>query len=121
MSGVDGMNYMYSLNSSNGKMTLTVDFGIDTETSTDQILAQIRASQANSQLPSVVLNHGITVQKSTSARLMLIDLSSPNNSYDNIFLANYATINLNDALTRIPGVASVSVSIFGAGPGGFLN
>jgi hydrophobic/amphiphilic exporter-1 (mainly G- bacteria), HAE1 family len=119
MSGVDGMNYMYSLNSSNGKMTLTVDFGIDTETSTDQILAQIRASQANSQLPSVVLNQGITVQKSTSARLMLIDLSSPNNSYDNIFLANYATINLNDALTRIPGVASVS--IFGAGPGGFLN
>jgi HAE1 family hydrophobic/amphiphilic exporter-1 len=98
------MNYMYSLNSSNGKMTLTVDFGIDTETSTDQILAQMRASQANSQLPSAVLNQGITVQKSTSAPLMLID---------------YATINLNDALTRIPGVASVS--IFGAGPGGFFN
>jgi HAE1 family hydrophobic/amphiphilic exporter-1 len=113
MSGVDGMNYMYSLNSSNGKMTLTVDFGIDTVTSTDQILTQMRTSQANSQLPSAVLNQGVTVQKSTSAPLMLIDLSSPNNSYDNIFLANYATINLNDALTRVPGVASVS--IFGAG------
>ncbi len=113
MSGVDGMNYMYSLNSSNGKMTLTVDFGIDTVTSTDQILTQMRTSQANSQLPSSVLNQGVTVQKSTAAPLMLIDLSSPNNSYDNIFLANYATINLNDALTRVPGVASVS--IFGAG------
>src|SRR3984957_18903879 len=113
MSGVDNMNYMYSLNSSNGKMTLTVDFAIDSVTSTDQILTQMRASQANSQLPSAVLNQGITVQKSTAAPLMLIDLSSPNNSYDNIFLANYATINLNDALTRVPGVASVS--IFGAG------
>jgi hydrophobic/amphiphilic exporter-1 (mainly G- bacteria), HAE1 family len=113
MSGVDDMNYMYSLNSSNGKMTLTVDFAIDSVTSTDQILTQMRTSQANSQLPSSVLNQGVTVQKSTAAPLMLIDLSSPDNSYDNIFLANYATINLNDALTRVPGVASVS--IFGAG------
>jgi hydrophobic/amphiphilic exporter-1 (mainly G- bacteria), HAE1 family len=113
MSGVDDMNYMYSLNSSSGQMTLTVDFGIDTVTSTDQILSQMRVSQANSQLPSAVLNNGVTVQKSTAAPMMLIDLTSPNNTYDNIFLANYATINLNDALTRIPGVASVSV--FGAG------
>ena len=113
MSGVDNMNYMYSLNASNGQMTLTVDFDIDTVASTDQILTQMRASQANSQLPSAVLNQGITVQKSTAAPLMLIDLTSPNGTYDNIFLANYATINLNDALTRVPGVASVSV--FGAG------
>ncbi len=113
MSGVDNMNYMYSLNASNGQMTLTVDFDIKTEASTDQILTQMRASQANAQLPSVVLNQGITVQKSTAAPLMLIDLTSPNGTYDNIFLANYATINLNDALTRVPGVASVSV--FGAG------
>jgi HAE1 family hydrophobic/amphiphilic exporter-1 len=113
MSGVDNMNYMYSLNASNGQMTLTVDFGIDTQASTDQILTQMRASQANSQLPSAVLNQGVTVQKSTAAPMMLIDLSSPNGTYDNVFLANYATINLNDALTRIPGVASVSV--FGAG------
>jgi hydrophobic/amphiphilic exporter-1 (mainly G- bacteria), HAE1 family len=113
MSGVDGMNYMYSLNSSNGSMNLTVDFDIDTQANTDQILAQMRASQANSQLPTAVLNNGVTVQKSTAAPMMLIDLSSPHDTYDNIFLANYATINLNDALTRIPGVASVSV--FGAG------
>ncbi len=73
----------------------------------------MRVLQANSQLPNVVLNNGVTVQKSTAAPLMLIDLSSVGDSYDNIFLANYAIINLNDALTRVPGVASVS--IFGAG------
>jgi HAE1 family hydrophobic/amphiphilic exporter-1 len=113
MAGVDGMNYMYSQNASNGQMALTVDFGIDTVTNTDQILSQMRVLQANSQLPSAVLNNGVTVQKSTSAPLMLIDLSSNNPDFDNIFLANYAFINLNDALTRVPGVASVS--IFGAG------
>jgi HAE1 family hydrophobic/amphiphilic exporter-1 len=113
MAGVDGMNYMYSQNASNGSMALTVDFGIETVTNTDQILSQMRVLQANSQLPSAVLANGVTVQKSTAAPLMLIDLSSNNPAFDNIFLANYAFINLNDALTRVPGVASVS--IFGAG------
>ena len=113
MAGVDGMNYMYSQNASNGQMNLTVDFGIDTETNTDQILSQMRVLQANAQLPSAALNNGVTVQKSTSSPLMLIDLSSTTDTFDNIFLANYAFINLNDELTRVPGVASVS--IFGAG------
>jgi HAE1 family hydrophobic/amphiphilic exporter-1 len=113
MAGVDGMNYMYSQSASNGQMNLTVDFNIDTAINTDQILSQMRVLQANSQLPNVVLNNGVTVQKSTAAPLMLIDLSSISDTYDNIFLANYAIINLNDALTRVPGVASVS--IFGAG------
>ena len=63
MSGVDNMNYMYSLNASNGQMTLTVDFAVDTVVSTDQILSQMRVSQANSQLPTAVLNSGVTVQK----------------------------------------------------------
>ena len=113
MAGVDGMNYMYSQNASNGQMNLTVDFNIDTDTNTDQILSQMRVLQANAQLPSAVLNNGVTVQKSTASPLMLIDLSSTNDAFDNIFLANYAFINLNDELTRVPGVASVS--IFGAG------
>src|ERR1700723_3852971 len=113
MAGVDGMNYMSSQSASNGQMSLTVDFAIDTVTNTDQILSQMRVLQANSQLPNVVLNNGVTVQKSTAAPLMLIDLSSIGDSYDNIFLASYASINLNDALPRVPGVASVSV--FGAG------
>src|SRR5262252_2840524 len=113
MSGVDNMNYMYSNNANNGQITLTVNFDIKTDPSTDQILAQMRTNQANSQLPIDVVNYGVTVQKSTAAPLMLIDLFSPKGTYDNIFLANYSYINLNDQLTRVPGIASVTV--FGAG------
>jgi len=113
MSGVDNMNYMYSNNANNGQITLTVNFDIKTDPSTDQILAQMRTNQANSQLPVDVVNYGVTVQKSTAAPLMIVNLYSPRETYDNIFLANYAYINLNDQLTRVPGIASVTV--FGAG------
>ena len=113
MSGVDNMNYMYSLNSNDGKMSLTVNFDIKTDPSTDQILAQMRSNQANSQLPTDVINQGVTVQKSTSAPLIMFALFSPNGTYDNVFLANYCYININDQMTRIPGIASVTV--FGAG------
>jgi hydrophobic/amphiphilic exporter-1 (mainly G- bacteria), HAE1 family len=113
MSGVDNMEYMYSLNANNGQTTLTVDFNIKTDASTDQILAQMRQSQAASQLPSAVNSYGVTVQKSTMAPMMLFDLYSPNGTYDSQFLANYTYINLKDGLTQVPGIASVSV--FGAG------
>jgi len=113
MSGVDNMEYMYSLNANNGSMTLTVDFDVKTDANTDQILAQMRQSQAASQLPSAVNSQGVTVQKSTSSPLALFALFSPNNTYDGVFLANYAIINLNDRMTRVPGIASVTV--FGAG------
>ncbi len=115
MSGVSGMNYMYSLSaSSGGGMTLYVDFQLGTDSNTDQILAQMRQGQANSQLPSDVTQQGVIVQPGTTAPFMLLDLYSPNGSYDNVFLANYATINLQYALTRLPGVGQVQ--IFGAGP-----
>jgi HAE1 family hydrophobic/amphiphilic exporter-1 len=113
MSGVDNMNYMYSNNANNGQITLTVNFDIKTDPNTDQILAQMRTNQANSQLPIDVVNYGVTVQKSTTAPLMLVNLFSPKGTYNNIFLANYSYINLNDQLTRVPGIASVTV--FGAG------
>src|SRR3974390_278298 len=113
MSGVDNMEYMYSLNANNGSMKLTVDFNIKTDPNTDQILAQMRQNQANSQLPSAVINQGVTVQKSTSAPLIMFALYSPNKTYDSVFLANYSYININDAMTRVRGIASVSV--FGAG------
>jgi HAE1 family hydrophobic/amphiphilic exporter-1 len=113
MSGVDNMNYMYSVNANNGSSTLTVNFDVKTDPNIDQILAQMRTSQAESQLPTEVRNYGITVQKSTSSPLLLFALFSPNHTYDNIFLANYAYININDALTRSYGIASVTV--FGAG------
>ena len=113
MSGVDNMEYMYSLNANNGQTTLTVDFNVTTDASTDQILTQMRTSQASSQLPTAVNNYGVTVQKSTQTPMMLFDLYSPNGSYDSRFLANYCYINLKDGLTQVPGIASVS--IFGAG------
>src|SRR3954447_22225416 len=113
MSGVDNMNYMFSTNANNGAITLTVNFDIKTDPNTDQILSQMRTNQANSQLPADIVNYGVTVQKSTMAPLMLLTLYSPKGTYDNIFLANYAYINLNDQLTRVPGIASVTV--FGAG------
>src|SRR5512144_524226 len=113
MSGVDNMNYMYSLNANNGGMTMYVNFDVRTDPNIDQVLAQMRQSQAASKLPSDVRNYGVTVKKSTSSPLMVVSLYSPKGTYDATFLANYANININDQLTRIPGIASVMV--FGAG------
>jgi HAE1 family hydrophobic/amphiphilic exporter-1 len=113
MSGVDNMNYMYSVSANSGQMVLTVDFDLNTDPNADQILVQMRQSQAAPQLPSVVNNLGVTVQKSLSAPLMVISLFSPDESRDALFLSNYATINLNDALTRVRGISNVQIS--GAG------
>ena len=113
MSGVDNMNYMYSVNSSTGEVRLIVDFDVKTDTNTDLILTQIRETQAASQLPVEVTNFGVTVQKTLTSPLMLISLFSPSGIYDSKFLANYAYINLYDQLSRVPGIGSVQVS--GAG------
>src|ERR1700740_918491 len=113
MSGVDNMNYMYSINANSGDIRLIVNFDIATDPNLHQVLTQIRVSQAQSQLPADVINYGLTVKKSTTAPLMLISLYSPKGSYDGVFLANYAYINLFDQLTRVPGVGNVQV--FGAG------
>src|SRR3984885_9293834 len=113
MSGVDHINYMYSLNASNGSMKGIVNFDVTTDPNIDQVLTQLRESQAESQLPSSVRNYGVTVAKSTSAPLMVISLYSPTGQFDSKFLANYAYINLNDPILRVPGIGSVSV--FGAG------
>jgi HAE1 family hydrophobic/amphiphilic exporter-1 len=113
MSGVDNMNYMTSTNANNGDVRMQINFDVATDPNVDQILAQLRVSQAQSQLPADVNNFGVTVQKSTLAPLMLVSLNSPKQTYDNIFLANYAFINLVDQLTRVPGISNVQV--FGAG------
>ena len=114
MSGVDNMNYMYSLNSTaDGGMRLIVDYDVKTDPNTDLILTQMRQTQAASQLPIDVTNFGITVQKTVTAPLMLVTLYSPNGTYDARFLSNYAYINLSDQLTRLYGIGSVQ--IFGAG------
>src|SRR3954464_7911022 len=113
MSGVDNMNYMYSINANSGDIRLIVNFDIATDPNIDHVLTQLRVSQAQSQLPADVNNYGVTVKKSTTAPLMLISLYSPKGSYDGVFLANYGYINLFDQLTRLPGIGNVQV--FGAG------
>src|ERR1700684_2679881 len=108
VSGVDNMNYMYSLNATaNSNTTLIVDFDVKTDPNTDLILTQARETQAASQLPADVNNYGVTVRKAVSAPLMLIALYSPHGTYDAKFLANYAYINLNDPITRAPGIGNV--------------
>src|SRR4030081_780622 len=113
MSGVDNMNYMYSVNSSTGETRLIVDYDVKTDPNTDLILTQIRSTQAASQLPVDVTNFGVTVQKTVTAPLMLLTLYSAQGTYDARFLSNYAYINLADQITRLYGIGSVQ--IFGAG------
>ncbi len=113
MSGVDYMNYMYSINANNGVMRMFVNFDLKTDPNIDHVLTQLRYATAEPQLPADVRNYGVTVQKSLSAPLMLIALNSPKGTRDAQFLANYAYINMNDALSRCYGISQVQ--IFGAG------
>jgi HAE1 family hydrophobic/amphiphilic exporter-1 len=113
ISGVDKMNYMYSLNANTGQMKLRVNFDETSDPKTDQILTQMRQAQASAQLPPEVSGQGVSVQKSFAAPLMLIALRSPDGRYSSEFLTNYAYINLNDQLTRVPGISNVQV--FGSG------
>jgi HAE1 family hydrophobic/amphiphilic exporter-1 len=109
INGVDNMLYMYSLNANNGQAQIFVDFDVKTNPDTDQTLTQLRVNQAQSQLPVQATVAGITVQKSLTSPMLLVALSSPEGKYDAKFLTNYATINLQDEITRVPGVARVQV------------
>ncbi len=113
MSGVDGSIYMYSVNANSGNSTIYVNFEVGTDANIDQVLTQMRYMQAESQLPAEVRDFGVTIKKSTTSPLALFSLYSPNGTYDAQCLANYGYINVNDPMTRVPGVGQVS--IFGAG------
>ncbi|MGZ6200457.1 MAG: efflux RND transporter permease subunit [Thermodesulfobacteriota bacterium] len=113
ISGVDNMNYMYSVNASNGTIRMFVNFDVKTDPNTDLLFTQMRQNQAQAQLPLDVRNYGVTMQKARSSPLMLIGLYSPKGTYNGTFMANYANINLVDPLVRVPGIAMVN--IFGAG------
>src|SRR5258708_20270183 len=93
MNGVDNMNYMYSTRARKGQMQLHVDFDVKSDANIDQVLSQLRVSQAQSQIPAEVNTAGITVLKSPTAPLMLIGVYSPHGTYDGQFLANYSYIN----------------------------
>jgi hydrophobic/amphiphilic exporter-1 (mainly G- bacteria), HAE1 family len=113
VNGVENMIYMQSTSASDGSYTLTVTFQIGTNLDNAQILVQNRVATALSQLPQAVQAQGVTVQKRSTAILLFVTLTSPDDRYDSLYLANYATINLKDELARLPGVGNVNV--FGAG------
>ena len=94
-------------------MTLRVNFDISTKPNDDQILTQMRYLQAESQLPQEVRNYGVNIKKSTTSPLALFSLYSPNGTYNDLWLTNYAYININDPMSRVPGIGQVT--IFGAG------
>src|ERR1700720_3999643 len=107
MNGVDNMLYMYSVNSSDGQMALRVVFDVDTDVNADQVNAINRVSQALPNLPTDVAQFGLTYRKTTGFPMLLIALYSPKGTYDNLFLGNYALINVDDPLYRVPGVGQV--------------
>src|SRR3954468_5779750 len=98
MSGVDNMLYMQSTNANDGTMTLTVTFDIDTNPNIDQVNVQNRVAQAQPNLPADVNQFGVNIRKSAGIPLIIFGLYSPDKRYDALFLANYANININDAL-----------------------
>jgi HAE1 family hydrophobic/amphiphilic exporter-1 len=112
MNGVDDMLYMQSTNANDGTMALTVTFDVDTDPNVDQVNVQNRVAQAQPNLPTDVSQFGLNIRKSTGLPMVVISLFSPNKTYDSLFLANYANININDALYRVPGVGQVL--LFGA-------
>ncbi|AYD04259.1 efflux RND transporter permease subunit [Neorhizobium sp. NCHU2750] len=113
VNGVPGMLYMQSTSASDGTYSLTVTFDIGTDADQAQILVQNRVDAANAQLPSSVQSQGVTVRKRSTSILAFVTLDAKDPKYDSLFLANYATINLKDALARVPGVGDVTV--YGSG------
>jgi HAE1 family hydrophobic/amphiphilic exporter-1 len=108
MNGVDNMLYMMSTNANDGTMTLKVTYDVGTNVDIDQVNTQNRVSQASPNLPTSVNQYGVTVKKLMGLPLLVLSLYSPNGNYNGQFLGNYATINVNDALLRVPGVGQVT-------------
>lgn len=113
INGVEGMLYMSSLATTDGNIQLTVTFKIGTNPDLAQQLVQNRVSQAEPRLPDIVRQLGVTTVKSSASITMVVHILSPTNQYDSLYLSNYATLNVKDRLTRVPGVGQVQV--FGAG------
>lgn len=113
VNGVAGMLYMQSSSTDNGNYTLTVSFKIGSDPDTDQVLVQNRVNAAIAQLPSAVQTQGVVVEAKSTDILQLITLESESSKYDGLFLNNFASLNLQNELTRIDGVGGVT--IFGVG------
>ncbi len=109
INGVEKGIYMKSTNANDGTLTLKVSFEVGSNLDMDNVLTQNRVSEATPQLPQSVKNYGVAVKKALAFPLMVISVKSPNGTYDNNFLSNYATININDNLARIPGVGQINL------------
>jgi HAE1 family hydrophobic/amphiphilic exporter-1 len=112
LNGVDDMLYVQSVNANDGTAQLIVTFGVETDVNIDQVNVQNRIAQAQPNLPTEVNQYGVSIQKSTGLPMLVIALFSPDKSHDALFLANYANININDVLYRVPGVGQIV--LFGA-------
>src|SRR5262245_52301442 len=109
INGVEQGIYMKSTNANDGTLTLKVSFDVGSNLDMDNVLTQNRVSQAMPQMPQSVKQYGVTVKKSLAFPLMVISIKSPHGTYDANFLSNYATINVNDRIARIPGVGQVNL------------
>jgi HAE1 family hydrophobic/amphiphilic exporter-1 len=109
INGVDRMLYMKSTSGNDGTYSLTVTFALGTDPDINTVNVQNRAQLATAKLPQEVSRQGLTIKKKSSALLLVISLSSPENTYDALFLSNYATINIVDELARIPGVGDAGI------------
>ncbi|MBL7864278.1 MAG: efflux RND transporter permease subunit, partial [Cyclobacteriaceae bacterium] len=107
VNGVEQMLYMKSINAADGSLTLQVSFEVGTNLDNANMLTQNRVSQANAKMPNEVKAFGVTTKKSLVFPLMLVSLSSPNNTYDALFLNNFSNINIVDQLKRLKGVGDV--------------
>ncbi|HKW54355.1 MAG TPA: efflux RND transporter permease subunit, partial [Stellaceae bacterium] len=112
INGVENMLYFSSQATGDGKLTLTVTFKLGTNLDTAQVLTQNRVSVALPRLPDVVQRLGVTVKKNSPDMLMVIHLFSPDGSRDQLYMSNYATLQVKDVLSRLDGVGDVQ--IFGA-------
>jgi hydrophobe/amphiphile efflux-1 (HAE1) family protein len=112
INGVEDMIYMSSQSTGDGKLTITVTFRIGTDLNVAQMLTQNRVQDALPRLPDDVQRLGVQVRKATPNILLAVHLYSPDGSRDNLYLSNYATLHVKDALARLPGVGDVQ--LFGA-------
>lgn len=108
LNGTPGMTYMESSCSNSGSFTATITFDIDTDPDIAAVEVQNRIKQAESRLPAEVVQNGISVEKQASSKLLTITLLSNNPKYDEVYLSNYATLNVIDILRRVPGVGNIS-------------
>ena len=109
INGVENMIYMYSQNSASGNMNLSVFFDIGTPIEQARIDVQNQVNLALPQVPQQVQAQGINIEKQTPSILQIISLQSPSGQYDDIFMSNYATINVVNELQLLPGISQISI------------